>query len=122
MAITLAHIPDIAWIIALYKAVHGGDPQPNERDVAVAIGEELVRFLGGKAGATVAVNTLESRFKTLGLTMTASEGTAVRAETADAELQSIQQGTQVIRLCFGVGTARQCIDITVPKLTHIPSP
>ena len=91
-------------------------------DVAVAIGEQLVRFLGGKAGATVAVSRLESGFKALGLTMTASEGTATRTDTATEELLPIHQGTQVIRLCFGVGTGRQCIDVTIPKLAASPSP
>lgn len=122
MAITLAHVPDVAWIIALYKLVHGGDPPPNERDVAATIGEQLVGYLGGKAGATVAVSKLESAFKTVGLTMTASEGKAAATEAVRAELQPIHQGTQVIRLCFGVGTGRQCIDVTIPKLAHVPSP
>ena len=26
--IVLAHEPDAAWIIALWKAIHGGDPAP----------------------------------------------------------------------------------------------
>ncbi len=119
MAITLAHVPDVAWIIALYKLVHGGDPQPNERDVATTLGEQLVGYLGGKAGATVAVSKLEGAFKTVGLTMTASEGKAAATDGhRTEELLPIHQGTQVIRLCFGVGTGRQCIDVTIPKLAR----
>ncbi|HTZ80316.1 MAG TPA: hypothetical protein VMC10_20575 [Stellaceae bacterium] len=120
MAITLAHIPDAAWIIALYKAIHGGDPAPDQQTVAVQIGGEMMSLLAGKASATVSVSALERTFKTLGMTVTASE-VETRGATTEA-LTPIHQGTQTIRLCFGVGTGRQCIDVTIPKLQVGPSP
>jgi hypothetical protein len=111
--IKLDHIPDIAWIIALWKAIHGGDPA--ERDVAVAIGEEVVRFLGGKAGTAVEVSKLENGFKAIGLSMTVSEGTEAKAGAATTEPLAIRQGTQVITICFGIPPNRKCVPVTVPK-------
>jgi hypothetical protein len=60
--INLAHELDPAWIIALWLAIHGGDPSPieqtvseaAERAIAAQIIAELAPFVGGAAGHAIA--------------------------------------------------------------------
>ena len=57
--ITLAHEPDAAWIIALWLAIHGGDPGPEGFQVdetavflASALSAHLSETIGGEALTT----------------------------------------------------------------------
>jgi len=70
-----AHVPDVAWLIALWLAIHGGDPAP-EGGVEVAVSEELVAqgalFLASLSEATKTTRleggALRDGLRRLGLT------------------------------------------------------
>lgn len=51
--IRLTHEIDIAWILALWKAIHGGDPIPAEVGEVDARTIELVHELGAHLGRTM---------------------------------------------------------------------
>jgi hypothetical protein len=61
--VQLAHELDDAWIMALYKAVHGGDPAPEV--VATQVIAAVAPYLKG-AAHTMTFPQLETQFKTLG--------------------------------------------------------
>lgn len=65
--IVLAHEPDAAWIIALWKAIHGGDPAPEV--VAASVVGVMAPYLRG-FGETFTAQQMEAGFKTLGVTVT----------------------------------------------------
>jgi hypothetical protein len=55
----LAHELDAAWIIALWKAIHGGDPAPDQRIVlsereAISIARQAANVLVGYVAAVAA--------------------------------------------------------------------
>jgi hypothetical protein len=59
----LAHELDAAWIIALWKAIHGGDPSPQV--VASQAIAALAPYLNTSED-TLTFSQLEKQFKTLG--------------------------------------------------------
>src|SRR5581483_2262512 len=65
--IVLAHEPDAAWIIALYKAVHGGDPGPET--VAAAVIAAMAPYLKGFSDAFT-TKQMEAGFESLGVKVT----------------------------------------------------
>ena len=65
--ITLAHEPDAAWIIALWKFIHGGDPGPER--VAAEVIAAMAPYLNG-AAETLSFEQLEKQFATLGAQVT----------------------------------------------------
>ena len=68
--IVLAHELDAAWIIALWKAIHGGDPAPEK--VAAQVIAALVPYLNASAD-TLTFQKLEKQFGNLGVKVTESE-------------------------------------------------
>jgi hypothetical protein len=60
----LAHELDVAWTIALWLAIHGGEPAP-ETAAAQAVAA-LAPYLSG-AAYSAAVSELETEFATLGI-------------------------------------------------------
>ncbi len=59
----LAHDLDAAWLIALYHAIHGGDPPETAADVATIAGQMIARlstFAFGTAD-TASVDALRAR-------------------------------------------------------------
>ncbi len=81
--LTLAHELDAAWIIALWKAIHGGDPTPIEVDARAAeLISELANHLGhtiGHGAAPLTLHAFEARIQALGLQMDHHEGSGERA-------------------------------------------
>ena len=65
--ILLAHEPDAAWIIALWKAIHGGDPAPEA--VAAGVIASMAPYLRS-FGETFTAQQLEAGFETLGVKVT----------------------------------------------------
>ena len=65
--IVLAHEPDAAWIIALWKAIHGGDPAPET--VAAGVIAAMAPYLR-EFGETFTVQKMEAGFETLGVKAT----------------------------------------------------
>jgi hypothetical protein len=63
-----AHVLDAAWIIALWKAIHGGDPGPEQ--IALEAIAALSGTLTGQAGAAPSQKSfaeLQSRLKEIGV-------------------------------------------------------
>src|SRR5262245_50987689 len=75
--IALAHELDAAWIIALWKAIHGGDPSP-ETVAAEAIAA-LAPYLHGAADS-LTFGQLEKGFGNLGVQVTESAGAEAAVE------------------------------------------
>jgi hypothetical protein len=69
----LAHELDAAWIIALWKAIHGGDPAPQV--VASQVIAALAPYLNVSED-TLTFSQLEKQFKTLGVDVTEIDGEA----------------------------------------------
>jgi hypothetical protein len=65
--VVLAHELDAAWIIALWKAIHGGDPSP-EAVAAEAIAA-LAQYLRG-AEYSFTFGQMEKQFASLGIKVT----------------------------------------------------
>ena len=83
--IRLAHELDAAWIIALWKAIHGGDPAPEQ------IAAEAIAALSGTlthAGASASESSfaeLQTRLKEIGVDLQRHmEGNQEAALSADS--------------------------------------
>jgi hypothetical protein len=113
----LAHIPDIAWIIALYKFIHGGDPAPSDIVAAASVLAGSVAYASGQPGSSIAVGSLAERFEALGLKLEVSE---VDAPEAGRAMEALSVGWQFVQLCWGIGAHRQCVLVQVPKLVAPP--
>src|SRR5271165_6834173 len=100
----LAHELDAAWIIALWKAIHGGDPSP-EAVAAEAIAA-LAQYLRG-AEYSFSFAQLEKQFASLGIQVIESNQ-AGGAQTGGAKakgaaVRSIEEPERGYRqYCFKV--------------------
>lgn len=73
--IVLAHEPDAAWIIALWKAIHGGDPAPEA--VAAGVIAAMAPYLR-EFGQTFTAQQMEAGFEHLGVKVTQPQVEALR--------------------------------------------
>ena len=112
----LTHVPDIAWLIALWKAIHGGDPAPSDRSAAAEILAGAAAYLNGQAVNPVAVGALARRFGTIGVELSIAEVEAPRVEAprVEALTPSLGMGTHFAQICFGVPPHRQCLVVQLP--------
>jgi hypothetical protein len=104
--ITLAHELDAAWIIALYKHVHGGDPGPER--VAAEVIAAMAPYLNG-AAEPLTFQQLETKFSTLGAQVTESETPQARIEDNHSQ--------QPHQYCFKFKGQTICIQL--PKLKNL---
>jgi hypothetical protein len=74
-------ISDAAWILALWKYIHGDDSSTQE--AAGQAMASLVSHLGGKSSGGVPLETLRERLKPLGITVTVSGGGDSRPKEMD---------------------------------------
>jgi hypothetical protein len=138
--INLAHELDPAWIIALWLAIHGGDPNPiehtvseaAERAIAAQIIAELAPVVGGAAGHAIAevlkplheghggklakgltLSHLEAGMKALHVTVSVREAGA-------AEARDLQTPVHC-QYCFRVQGRTICVPVGpfVTHLTHV---
>lgn len=81
--ISEAHMADIAWIIALWYAIHGGDPPPSEIlvdsetvEMAAALVDHLFATSSQQEEAAFTYQSLQERFQARGfpLAMVVSPG------------------------------------------------
>lgn len=121
----LAHELDASWIIALFKAIHGGDPAP---DLQTAhLDEKTVEMVGAltehlqQTGALshtepLTLAKLQARLKVFGIEVV--EGKTSPATGVHAELVSVPDGPQhqPPPWCFVFRGQRICIER--PHLTH----
>ncbi|HXR15186.1 MAG TPA: hypothetical protein VN777_03150 [Terriglobales bacterium] len=110
--VVLAHELDAAWIIALWKAIHGGDPSP-EAVAAEAIAA-LAQYLRG-AEYSFSFAQLEKQFANLGITVTESTGEdeTTAAKTKAPATRSIDQPMyhRYRQYCFQVGGQTICAQL-----------
>jgi hypothetical protein len=118
--IELAHELDASWIIALYLAIHGGDPPPNEQNVRIneaiiqKVAELAAQFretgaLRNAPPLTLAM--LQERMKSFGVEV-------VQGEKIEAESLGDPEGPQRPPLpwCFVFRGQRICVER--PRVTH----
>ena len=79
--IYLAHELDAAWIIALWIAIHGGDPSPEV--VAARAIAALAQYVNGTAQQAFTFEELKAQFAKLGVIVTERD----KQETQSAKLQ-----------------------------------
>jgi hypothetical protein len=139
--INLAHELDPAWIIALWLAIHGGDPSPieqtvseaAERAIAAQVIAELAPFVGGAAGHAIAevlkplhdghggklakgltLSHLEAAMKALHVTVSAHEAEAGEARDLSAIHRQYCFRFQGRTICVPVGP-----QVVHPPVTHL---
>lgn len=108
----LAHELDAAWIIALWKAIHGGDPAPEA--VAAQVIAVLAPYLNA-AQPSLSLNEMEKQFANFGIHII--ERSEVDNLDSD-DLESMDDPTyrRTRQYCFQFG--RQTICAQLPELTH----
>jgi hypothetical protein len=105
----LARELDAAWIIALWKAVHGGDPSP-ETVAAEAIAA-LAQYLSG-ARDPFSFPRMEKELAYLGIQVTESNGIA-SAKGNGSVAKSKEEGQPLRQYRFQIG--EQVICVQLPK-------
>jgi hypothetical protein len=107
--VILAHELDAAWIIALWKAIHGGDPSP-EAVAAEAIAA-LAQYLRG-AEYSFSFAQMEQQFASLGIKVT-ERAEEPGAKATGAAPRSIEQpiGHRYRQYCFQVGGRTVCAQL-----------
>jgi hypothetical protein len=102
--VVLAHEPDAAWIMALYRAIHGGDPPPET--VAASIIGTMAPYLKG-FGQAFTTQQMEAGFGTLGVKVTQPP---VEAHEANAQVRPPRQ------YCFKFQGKTICIILPTVKV------
>jgi hypothetical protein len=115
-SIRYAHILDAAWILALWKAIHGGDPGPEEMALeAIAALSETLTAHSGVAPSQKSFEQLQARLKEIGVDLQAKleagEKTAVSAGPDQPQILITRTFCTVIK--------GQSICITFPKKKHV---
>lgn len=116
--IYLAHELDAAWIIALWKAIHGGDPSP-EAVAAEAIAA-LAQYLRG-AEYSFSFQQLEKQFANLGVQVTerSEEAGAKVAARPTGEKTPAERVFRIHQYCFKFKGQTICAEL--PTVTHSPT-
>ncbi|GAA2145973.1 hypothetical protein GCM10009760_35220 [Kitasatospora kazusensis] len=122
-AIGLAHELDVAWIVALWLAIHGGDPNPIEGEVqlgetaalsAAALSGALSDTLG-KGRQALTYEQLQERLKVLGVEL--SRGAAPeQAATEESSFARIPRRPY----CFRWNGTTICVNL--PRVGSPGSP
>jgi hypothetical protein len=120
------HVPDAAWIIALWKAIHGGDPSPE--DIAEKAMASLANYVSTEFTEELSMAQLQRALKPLGISVTLGEGNAELAEEGHAKKDgggskkttalSANSGRPSPPYCFH--WAGQTICIPRPSVEHSP--
>jgi hypothetical protein len=119
--IRLAHELDAAWIIALWKAIHGGDGGP-EQIAAQAIAA-LAQYISAPTPTSFSFHELKSQFAKLAVQVT-EQSEEARIEAAGAKPQmaiatDVGREFRVHQYCFKFKGETYCIEL--PALTHLPT-
>lgn len=115
--IYLAHELDAAWTIALWLAIHGGDPAP-EIVAAQAIAA-LAQYVNGTRQETFTFEQLKAQFAKLGVVVTEREKEVESSK--GRQLQLMGDGDEheyrVHQYCFKFEGSTICTEL--PVLTHL---
>jgi hypothetical protein len=118
------HVPDAAWIIALWKAIHGGDPAPE--DIAEKAIASLANYVSTEFAEELSMAQLQRALKPLGISVTLGEGSAELAAgqakkdggSKKTTALSANPGRPSLPYCFH--WAGQTICIPRPSVDHSP--
>ena len=115
--IYLAHELDAAWIIALWLAIHGGDPAP-EIIAAQAIAA-LAQYVNGTRQETFTFEELKTQFAKLGVGVTEHEKEVDSSKGPQLRLErdSDDREYRVHQYCFKFEGSTICTEL--PVLTHL---
>lgn len=115
--IYLAHELDAAWIIALWLAIHGGDPAP-EVIAAQAIAA-LAQYVNGTRQEAFTFEELKAQFGKLGVTVTERAKDAAPAMKAQLQTAAAdeQREFHIHQYCFKFQGSTICTEL--PVLTHV---
>jgi hypothetical protein len=117
--ITLAHEPDIAWIIALWLWIHDGDPAPvevalNSRTAVLA--DEFAGYLAKtmKSERTIpTVEALQQRLQQLKLPLEVTEAKVDARPTEELHvLPRPSSGNEPPGCCVRLGNRMICVRLT----------
>jgi hypothetical protein len=109
----LAHELDAAWIIALWKAIHGGDPAPEQIAVEAiaALSGALTRQTETEISKT-SVAELQSRLKEVGVEL--------HVETKGSAKAVPSERSRIIRTyCVVFQGKKICIELPRPNLWRV---
>ena len=110
--VNLAHEPDAAWIIALWKWIHGGDPSP-ELVAAQAIAALAPYAVRTKSSVTLA--RLQKQLATANIAVTEKDVESAGKSETTRELRH----PMAHQYCFKFGGETICIQL---PLNHLPPP
>lgn len=112
-----AHELDVAWIIALWLAIHGGDPRPEV--IAAQAVAATAHYVNGTGRPFFGFEQLKTQFGELGVTVT--ERAKHEASSAKPQLQNMDDGEarefRIHQYCFKFEGATICTEL--PVLTHL---
>ena len=114
--IYLAHELDAAWIIALWLAIHGGDPAPEV--VAAQAIAALAQYVNGTRQQEFTFEEMKVQFAKLGIGVTEREREAAPGKP---QLLMAQEGDdrpfRMHQYCFKFEGSTICTEL--PILTHL---
>ncbi|MFE0462816.1 hypothetical protein ACFW1A_26535 [Kitasatospora sp. NPDC058965] len=106
------HELDVAWILALWKAIHGGDPSPEVDGSAVLAAAALASQLAATHGSgSLTFAQLQQRLGEVGIEVT--RGDAPKAEALHVDEPHPVSPTR--QYCFRYNGDRICVDVPRPK-------
>lgn len=112
----LARELDVAWIIALWLAVHAGDPSP---EVVAARAIAALAEVNGTVQQAFTLEKLKAQFGRLGVTVT--ERSKQEAQSANFPRQHMDDGEarefRIHQYCFKFEGSTTCTKL--PVLTHL---
>ena len=112
-----AHELDAAWIIALWLAIHGGDPRPEV--IAAQAVAATAHYVNGTGRPFFGFEQLKARFGELGVTVT--ERTKHEVSSTKPKPQQVDDGEarefHIQQYCFKFEGSTTCTKI--PVLTHL---
>lgn len=113
------HELDAAWIIALWKAIHGGDPSPEQ--VAAQAIAALAQYLTAPAESEFTFTELKTQFAKLGVQVTeaAKEEAATGSKPRLALSATGEREFRIHQYCFKFKGETYCTEL--PALTHLPT-
>ncbi len=102
---------DAAWIVALWSAVHAGDPRPE------VVAARAIAVLNGKAHQSFTFEALKEQFGKLGVTVT--ESATHEDRLAQSQLQNDGEAREfwIRPYCFKFEGSTLCTEL--PVLTHL---
>ncbi|AUG76271.1 hypothetical protein CFP65_1372 [Kitasatospora sp. MMS16-BH015] len=110
------HELDVAWILALWKAIHGGDPSPEVAEPAVLAAAALASQLAAShGGSALTFPQLQERLAGFGVTVTHGPEREAAAQTdEEGRLSTVSR-----QYCFHYNGGTSCVDVP-PVRTHPP--